>query len=367
LTTEAETMPPIRIEVSSSAHPYTVWVGHGLLADVPRLLAEAKLTNPVVVSVPPVWKRHAERLEKVAGADGPVMMADGERAKTLVTVSRLYDAFAKRGVTRSSTIVAFGGGVTGDTVGFAAATYLRGIPIVHVPTTLLAQVDSAIGGKVGVNLPLGKNLAGAFYPPALVVCDPDVLSTLPRREFRAGLYEVVKYGVTLSAEVFQMLEQSLDDVFKQDADVLRLLIARSSTLKADVVSRDEHEAGQRRVLNFGHTIGHSLEAITEFRRFRHGEAIAYGMLAAADISAKRGLMSDDDHKRLADLIQRMGPLPPVADLARDETLQAMQLDKKIVNGRLHFVLCAGIGQSAVATDVTPRELTAALKSIGISR
>src|SRR4030095_4723852 len=172
-------MSPTRIDVTSAARPYAVLVGHGLLASVPKLLSEAGLSGPIVVSVPPVWRHHAARLDTIAGKAGPIMMADGERAKTLASVSRLYEAFAKRSVTRSSTIVAFGGGVTGDTAGFAAATYLRGIPVVHLPTTLLAQVDSAIGGKVGVNLPAGKNLAGAFHAPALVVCDPDVLVTLP--------------------------------------------------------------------------------------------------------------------------------------------------------------------------------------------
>jgi 3-dehydroquinate synthase len=359
-------MPPIRIDVSSADRTYPVWVGHGLLAEAPRLLADAKRSNPVVVSVQPVWRRHAERLERVAGALGPVLMADGERAKTLVTISRLYDAFAKRGVTRSSTIVSFGGGVTGDTAGFAAATYLRGIPLVHVPTTLLAQVDSAIGGKVGVNLPAGKNLAGAFYSPALVICDPDVLSTLSRRDFRAGLYEVVKYGVTLSAAIFETLTGSLDEVLAQKREVLVDLIARCVRLKADVVSRDERESGLRRVLNFGHTVGHALEAITEYRRFRHGEAVAYGMLAAAHLSLKRRLISPADHQRLSDLIERMGSLPPVADLSARKALEATAVDKKVMNGRLHFVLAAGIGKTTIVTDVTSKELTRAILSIGLA-
>ena len=342
-----------------------MWVGHGLLANVSKLLAESGLTSPVVVSVPPVWRQHGDRVEAIVGKAGPILMADGERAKTLASVSKLYDTFAKRNVTRSSTVLAFGGGVTGDTAGFAAATYLRGLPVVHLPTTLLAQVDSAIGGKVGVNLPAGKNLAGAFHAPALVICDPEVLSTLPRREFRAGLYEVVKYGMTLDAGVFTTVADSLDKIFAQDRDVLASLIATCSALKADVVSRDEHEGGPRRVLNFGHTVGHALEAITHYRRFRHGEAVAYGMLAAAHLSQERGALSEDDRNRLADLIRRMGPLPPVADLRRSEALEAIGLDKKHVNGKLHFVLCASIGSTSIATDVTPKELTASLKAIGL--
>ena len=358
-------MPPIRIDVTSAAHPYVVWVGHGLLASVPKLLSDAKLDAPVLVSVPPVWRHHAARVKSLAGKAGPVMMADGERAKTLASVSRLYEAFAKRGVSRTSTIVSFGGGVTGDTVGFAAATYLRGLPMVHLPTTLLAQVDSAIGGKVGVNLAAGKNLAGAFHPPALVVCDPEVLKTLPRREFRAGLYEVAKYGMTLSADVFATMADSLDKIFAHDRELLASLIAKCSALKADVVSRDERESGPRRVLNFGHTIGHALEAITEYRRFRHGEAVAYGMLAAAHLSQARGALSATDRDRLADLIRRMGPLPPVTDLRRSEAQNAIGLDKKHVNGRLHFVLATGIGQTSIVSDVTPKELAGALKAIGL--
>ena len=359
-------MTPVRIDVTSAARTYPVLVGHGLLAKVPALLTEASLRSPLVVSVSPVWRLHGPRLESLAGEAGPVMMADGERAKTLQTVSRLYEAFAKRGVTRSTTIVAFGGGVTGDTAGFAAATYLRGLPIVHLPTTLLAQVDSAIGGKVGVNMAAGKNLAGAFHSPSLVVCDPDVLTTLPRREFRAGLYEVVKYGVTLSEDVFANVAGSLDQIFAQDRDVLARLIAGCSRLKADVVSRDEKESGPRRVLNFGHTLGHALEAVTEYRRFRHGEAVAYGMLAAAHISATRGLMPAGDRDKLADLIRRMGPLPPVADLRAADALDATALDKKHVNGQLHFVLSAGIGKTTMATDVSQGEMTDALKAIGLA-
>jgi len=189
---------------------------------------------------------------------------------------------------------------------------------------------------------------------------------LPRREFRAGLYEVAKYGMTLSADVFATIADSLDRIFAQDREVLASLIAKCSALKADVVSRDERESGPRRVLNFGHTVGHALEAITEYRRFRHGEAVGYGMLAAAHLSEARGALAGTDRDRLADLIRRMGPLPPVADLRRSEALDAIGLDKKHVNGRLHFVLATGIGQTSIVADVTPKELTGALKAIGLT-
>jgi 3-dehydroquinate synthase len=235
-----------------------------------------------------------------------------------------------------------------------------------VPTTLLSQVDSAIGGKVGVNLATGKNLVGAFHPPSLVVCDPDVLSTLPRREFRAGLYEVIKYGVIASRPLFDLVSSNLQRLFSHD-DLLSPLIADCCRIKAEIVAADEREAGARRTLNFGHTVGHALEAITKYRRFRHGEAVAYGMLAAAQISTSRGLLADDDRKRVRELIVRMGPLPVVTDLRISEALEAVQHDKKVRDGRLHFVLANGIGATTIVPDVAAPELKAALRAIGLKK
>ncbi len=358
-------MPPARLDIASQQRTYTVLIGAGVLSDVAEHLRVAGLTDPTVVTVPPVWRHQGDRLASIAGERGPVMISDGERAKTLQTVSRLYDAFIARQVSRSSTIVSFGGGVTGDVAGFAAATFLRGLPLVQVPTTLLAQVDSAVGGKVGVNLPAGKNLAGAFHSPVLVLCDPDVLKTLQRREFRAGLYEVVKYGAAMSRELFDQISKDLATILRRDADILTPLITECCRLKAAVVTADERETGARRVLNFGHTVGHALEALTDYRRFRHGEAIGLGMLAAAHISAARGLMPADDHAQLADLIRRMGPLPLVTDLRSSEALTLIARDKKVVDGRLHFVLCAGLGSSAIVSDVAGTEILGALSAIGL--
>jgi len=359
-------MSLVRIEVPSEQRRYPVLVGPGALADLPALLQNEGLKDVTIVTVPPVWRAQGHRLAGLAGDAGPVLLSDGERAKTLQAVSRLYETFGKRGVSRSSTILAFGGGVTGDVAGFAAATYLRGLRLVQIPTTLLAQVDSAVGGKVGVNLPSGKNLAGAFHSPSLVVCDPDVLKSLRRREFRAGLYEVVKYGAVLSRDLFDTVATGLRQILRVDSATLVPLVAQCCQIKADVVSADEREGGPRRVLNFGHTVGHALEAMTEYRRFRHGEAIAYGMLAAAELSMTRGLMPADDRDRLADLIRRMGPLPPVADLRQSDAHDLIARDKKVADGRLHFVLCAGLGSSAIASDITPQELTAALGAIGMT-
>jgi len=319
-----------------------------------------------VVSCPPVWRLHGKRLQAFTGRRPPALIPDGERAKNLPTVARIYDALVKRRLDRSAAVLAFGGGVVGDIAGFAAATYLRGIRLVQVPTTLLAQVDSSVGGKVGVNLAAGKNLVGAFYPPALVACDPELLASLPRREFRSGVYEVVKYGIIRSRPLFERLSTHLDAIFEHDAALLEPLIAECCRIKADIVSEDERESGPRRALNFGHTVGHALEAVTRYRRFRHGEAIAYGMLAAAQISVARGVMSADDRAQLRELIIHLGPLPAVTDLRIKDALDAILLDKKVVGGKLHFVLATGIGGTAVVADVTRKELGTAMKSIGMT-
>jgi 3-dehydroquinate synthase len=360
---------PIRLEVRSERRIYAVLVGPGILDRLPELLRGHHLNRQqMVISCPPVWRFHGKRLRAIAGGgNGPALIPDGERAKTLQTVSRLYETFVNRRLDRSSSVIAFGGGVVGDVAGFAAASFLRGLSLVQIPTTLLAQVDSAIGGKVGVNLPSGKNLVGAFHPPALVICDPEVLSTLPRREFRAGLYEVVKYGVIASKPLFDLVSANLPALFAHDQTLLTPLVADCCRIKAEVVAADEHESGPRRTLNFGHTIGHALEAITKYRRFRHGEAVAYGMLGAARISAARSALSPDDESRLKDLIVRMGPLPVVTDLRIAEAIAAIQHDKKVIDGRLHFVLASGIGQTAIVPDVTAAELKMALKSIGLKK
>jgi len=360
---------PIRLEVRSERSIYPVLVGTAVLDRLPELLRGHGLERDVfVVTCPPVWRFHGKRLRSIAGGgNAPALIPDGERAKTLQTVARLYDAFIRRRLNRSSTVLAFGGGVVGDVAGFAAATFLRGIRVVQVPTTLLAQVDSAIGGKVGVNLASGKNLAGACHPPSLVLCDPDVLSTLPRREFRAGLYEVVKYGVIASRSLFDLVSSNLKPLFAHDQSLLTPLVADCCRIKAEVVAADERESGPRRTLNFGHTVGHALEAVTKYRRFRHGEAIAYGMLAAAHISTARGLLPEDDEARVKDLLVRMGPLPVVTDLRVAEVLDAMQHDKKITDGRLHFVLAQGIGATQIVPDVTTAEIKTALKTIGLKK
>ncbi len=355
----------VRLEVRAGAGQYTVEIAPGSAARLSEI-AEAAGTpsRRFFVSSPTVWRLHGRRFEI---GEEPILIPDGERYKHVGTVGRIYDALIRASADRASTVVAVGGGVVGDVAGFAAATYLRGVPVVQVPTTLLAQVDSSIGGKVGVNHPMGKNLIGAFHPPAAVAIDPELLATLPRREFRAGLYEVVKYGMIASRPLFDRVANGLKPLFDREPAALLPVIAESCEIKARVVEQDEREAGPRRILNFGHTLGHALEAVTKYRRFRHGEAVAFGMLAAAELATARGALPAEDRDRLAALIAQMGPLPAVADLSAAQTLDAVARDKKNVGGRLHFVLPTSIGTTTTVTDVTPAEMRAALTAIGLRR
>jgi 3-dehydroquinate synthase len=357
---------PTRVDVRTGSSTSTIWIGDGVVDRLSALLDEHHVgPRRFVVSNPAIWRLHGPQLQRALVIGEPILIPDGERYKNLQSVSRIYDPLIKANADRGSAIVALGGGVIGDTAGFAAATYLRGITLVHVPTTLLAQVDSSIGGKVGVNHPMGKNLIGAFHQPAVVAIDPLLLATLPRREFRSGLYEVVKYGMIASRPLFDRVARDTKAIFARDPDVLVPAIVESCRIKADVVSRDERESGLRRILNFGHTIGHALEAVTKYRRFRHGEAIAYGMLAAADLAAARGALADRERQALAALIAKLGPLPPVADLSIPEVMEAVRRDKKVVNGKLHFVIAIEIGATMTVDDVTEQELVAVLQRLGL--
>lgn len=354
-----------QILVDVPPRPYTVEIGVGHLARLSALLDGAGVSRKrVVVSSPTVWKLHGDAVSASLPEAPVILIPDGERHKQLPTVTRIYDALVKQQVDRGAVLVGVGGGVLGDVTGFAAATYLRGIDVVHVPTTLLAQVDSAIGGKVGVNHALGKNLIGAFHQPRLVVIDPLVVATLPRREFRAGLYEVVKYGMTSSPGLFDRVASSVRALFDRQPEALMPLIVESCAIKAEVVARDERESGPRRVLNFGHTAGHAIEALTKYKRFRHGEAVAYGMLVAAEVAVARDQLAPEGRDRLTALIRQFGPLPPIADLAIGEMLDAMRRDKKVVNGKLHYVLATAIGEHAIVDDVTEEQLGDALRTIG---
>lgn len=358
---------PVRVDVHAGLLPSTIWIGNGVADRAGTLLdAHGVGSKRFVVSSPVVWRLHGERISRALGGADPILVPDGERHKNLQSLSRIYDALIRAGADRGSTIVAVGGGVIGDTAGFAAATFLRGVALAHIPTTLLAQVDSSVGGKVGVNLALGKNLVGAFHQPAVVLVDPQLLATLPRREFRSGLYEVVKYGMIASRDLFDRMARDTKAMFARDEGVLVPAIVESCRIKADVVTRDERESDLRRILNYGHTVGHALEAVTKYRRFRHGEAIAYGMLAAADLAVTRGALADLERQALTRLLAGLGPLPPVVDLPAGEVLDAIQRDKKVVSGTLHFVIATQIGATMTIDDVTEDELRAVLERLGLT-
>jgi 3-dehydroquinate synthase len=359
-------MDPVRLRVPSLLRPYPVLIGETLIGTIGELLDEQGISGPrFVVSNPLVWRLHGRSLlDRIPGSK-TILIPDGEKHKQLVTVARIYDSLVRSEADRSSVLIALGGGVVGDTAGFAAATYLRGVALVHVPTTLVGQVDSAIGGKVGVNHALGKNLIGAFYPPSLVAIDPTLLDTLPRREFRAGLYEAVKYGLLASRELFVRIDRDLQALFARTRETLLPVIVECCRIKADLVERDERESGPRRALNLGHTAGHAIEAVTRYRRFRHGEAVAYGLLVAAELAVGRTLLDNGDRQALASLIAKMGPLPPVADLSAAEAIDAMRRDKKVIGGRLHYVLPGPVGVTTIVDDVTVREIEQALRSVGM--
>jgi 3-dehydroquinate synthase len=358
-------MHPLRVDVTAATGGYPVLIGDGLTGRLGRLLDDHRVgQRRIVVSNPVVWRIHGDRIGKALDGPEVILVPDGERHKHLASVSRIYEALVRAEADRGSVVVAVGGGVTCDMAGFAAATYLRGIGLVQVPTTVLAQVDASIGGKVGVNLAAGKNLVGAFYSPLLVATDPTVLHTLPRREYRAGLYEIIKYGMACSGGLFERLQAASARLADPAAGVLSPIIAECARVKASIVSADEREAGERRLLNFGHTAGHAIEAVTAYRRFRHGEAVAWGMLVASQVAAARGLLAGPAAGALKALVMGLGPLPPIADLDAGELVAAMRRDKKIVDGTLHFVLPTGIGAASVVADVTEEELADALVRVG---
>src|SRR5438309_2136058 len=327
-------MPSPTFLVTSPQRCYSAVVERGVLAQAWQYIP-AGAGKVFVVSTEDVWRHVGATLARgLAGIAFEVLhLPGGEDRKRLAFVEQLAGEMVQRGADRGSLVIACGGGIVNDMAGFLAAIFMRGIPIVQVPTTLLAQVDAAIGGKTGVNLVAGKNLIGSFHQPLAVLIDPAALDTLPEREYRAGLFEVIKYGVISSPALFQLLSERQSDVAARTPDVLDEIISESVRIKAEVVSADEREGGLRKILNFGHTVGHALEAVTKYRRYRHGEAIALGMLAAADLSVARGALADRERQALAQLIAQLGPLPAVADLSTAEALDAIRRDKKVVHGK----------------------------------
>ncbi len=333
------------VHVPLGIRSYDIQIGAGLLARLGQACARLALGHScVIISDSNVAPRYAkvahQALAKAGFKPALITVPAGETAKSLKSVRACYDGLVAQRLERNAFIIALGGGVVGDLAGFVAATYLRGVAFVQVPTTLLAQVDSSVGGKVGVNLKAGKNLVGAFYQPRLVLCDLSTLATLPLREYRAGLAEVIKYGIICDAGLFQRLERDLPKLLERDPATLRGIVARCCQAKADVVRQDETESGLRSILNFGHTIGHALEVISHYGRYLHGEAIAIGQVAAAKLSAQVLGLPQRDLQRMVNLFRRAG-LPTEVKLTsaqRRKLFAAMRLDKKVIGGEARFVL-----------------------------
>jgi 3-dehydroquinate synthase len=357
-----------RVVIAVPPRSYDAVIENGSLARAGACLREVLPEHErlFVITVPPVRQRWGKKLLVSLAAGGfkvnVVEMPDGERHKKLSTVELLAEKLTKLGADRSAAVVAFGGGVVGDVAGMVASVYMRGVPLVQIPTTLQAQVDAAIGGKTGVNLRAGKNLVGTFHQPRVVLIDPAVLATLPDREFRAGLYESWKAGVIGRPELFERLEKISGKALRRDAATLQWVIAESVKLKAEVVSQDEREGGLRRVLNYGHTIGHALEAATGYRQFLHGEAVAWGMIAANHIAVAAGHLSADVARRINEAVARAGPLPGVTSPSRS-ILRLLQSDKKTSAGVLHFVLPKEIGRVEIARDVPDKVVIQAVDEL----
>jgi 3-dehydroquinate synthase len=357
------------VKVPLGKRSYSIFIGTGLLSRLGKECARLKLgQHCAIITDTNVGRRFArpayESLVKAGFEPVLIVVPAGETAKSLKTVQACYDQLASHRLERKSFIIALGGGVVGDLAGFVAATYLRGVAFVQVPTTLLAHVDSSVGGKVGVNLKAGKNLVGAFYQPRLVLCDLDTLRTLPERELRAGLAEVIKYGIIYDAALFARLERDLTKLLRRDAATLAAVVARCCEIKADVVGKDETESGLRAILNFGHTIGHALEAISHYGKYLHGEAISIGQVATATLSLKVLGLTAHDVGRIAALFHRAG-LPTEVKLnatQREKLLAAMRLDKKVSGGEIKFVLAKRIGKVVWGQKIPPQLITETLNS-----
>jgi 3-dehydroquinate synthase len=362
--------PKPAARVSTGGGSYPIYVGAGLIEDAGRLLAEhGARGRAVAISDEGVAPAHAQTLSEsleLAGFSAEVIMiGEGEPAKSLATVEKLYDRLAELAVERGDTIVSLGGGLVGDVAGFVAATYLRGVSLAHVPTSLLAMADAAIGGKTGVNHPRGKNLIGAFYQPILVIEDPSLLATMPDRAYREGFAELIKHGLIADVKLLDQLESRGDALLARDEGVLTEVLVASARAKAAIVSADEREADKRMWLNYGHTVGHAIEAATNYEAFLHGEAVTVGLMAAATIGLELGMLSEADARRHRDVIERYGLPVATEGLPAARVREAMQLDKKRAGGQQRWVLLEGLANPVVRSDVPDEVLVEALAAVGI--
>jgi 3-dehydroquinate synthase len=351
-----------RLRVSSGEGDYEVVVGRGAWKGLGRLKG---YTSVFVLTEKLVWKRWGNEFAVDAGwsSPRPIFVPSGESSKSLAMVERVAAALLARGADRRSLLVAFGGGVVGDLAGFVASTYMRGIDCIQVPTTVVAQVDSAIGGKTAVNIRAMKNLVGTFFPPRLVLADPTVLASLSGRAFQSGLYEVVKHAMLSGPSLFRLLESKVAGLEASQTSALEAIVARAVQVKVDVVSSDEREGGLRRVLNLGHTYGHALEEVTGYRRFLHGEAVAWGLILVTHLAELLGVLDSSTGQRMVNLVRQVGPLPPIRDIRAERVLRLLPRDKKAVGGRIHWVLPEAVGKVRVTPDVPDAAVASALRDV----
>jgi 3-dehydroquinate synthase len=365
-----ETIIPVNLPQQS----YAIAIAAGGLAQLGSSLVERAGLQPgqklLVVSNPQIFRHYGntvvQSLTQAGFQVSECLLPAGERYKTPASLQKIYDAALANRLERSSSLIALGGGVIGDMTGFAAATWLRGINIIQVPTSLLAMVDAAIGGKTGVNHPQGKNLIGAFHQPRLVVIDPETLKTLPKREFKAAIAEVIKYGVIWDPVLFQQLEQAkrLDHYRSLPQELLFEILNRSCQAKTEVVSKDEKEAGLRAILNYGHTIGHAIESLTHYRLFNHGEGVGLGMVAVGQLAVNLGFWSQDCCDRQWALVKKAGlPTQLPADLDLNAMIDSFQTDKKVQSGRVRFILPTGIGSVTISDQVPTPAISEVLKQM----
>jgi len=355
-------MQTLKVELANRSYP--IHIGRNLLSNADLILPHLKRKHVAVVTNTTVAPLYLDKLSQTLQAAGvtviPIVLPDGEAYKNAQTLNTIYDVLLQNRCERSTTLIALGGGVIGDLTGYAAATYLRGVPFIQIPTTLLSQVDSSVGGKTGINHPLGKNMIGAFYQPQVVLADIDTLQTLPPREFSAGMAEVIKYGLIRDAGFFDWLETHIDQLMALEESALSEAIYRSCQNKAEVVARDEHENGERALLNLGHTFGHAIENAMGYGVWLHGEAVAAGTMLAADLSERMGWLNKAEIARIHGLLSKARLPLDAPQLGVDKYLDLMQMDKKVADGKIRLVLQQGIGKSVITSDYDVEKLKSTL-------
>jgi 3-dehydroquinate synthase len=345
-------MQTLKVDLADRSYP--IHIGTKLLSNAALLTPHLKRRHVAIVTnttVAPLYLATLQQSLENAGVKViPIVLPDGETYKNSETLNKIYDALLENRCERSTTLIALGGGVIGDLTGYAAATYLRGVPFIQIPTTLLSQVDSSVGGKTGINHPLGKNMVGAFYQPQVVLADIDTLRTLPEREFSAGMAEVIKYGLIRDAEFFAWIEENISALMSLDEQALSYAIFRSCQNKAEVVARDEHENGERALLNLGHTFGHAIENAMGYGVWLHGEAVAAGTVMAADLSRKMEWLAPEDISRIISIFQAAHLPVKAPNLGVDKYLDLMSMDKKVADGKIRLILQQAIGKSVITSD-----------------